>query len=273
MAEISEIKVKNIKGFGATLQSIKVSILPNKVNLLVAPNGWGKSSLTTAFESLRSNKIDVGKENKYKQDETLESELTIVYDGTSYTATSHKNEINNLFSCIVIHCDLYPKVVTHNMGAFSSSRGYLDIKDIEICSIPKRVELIYKFTSEKTSFGINGKILNNLTEYLRDRSNLSLFCKKEIIDSIKKMDGKKVSALINNIKTDLNLMSGTQDAIKSTVNAAIFSDINTIEAYVNLKETFCKGKTDIDAFTDIYQIIHFYKQNKTDISLYFKYDE
>lgn len=273
MAEISEIKVKNIKGFGATLQSIKVSILPNKVNLLVAPNGWGKSSLTTAFESLRSNKIDVGKENKYKQDETLESELTIVYDGTSYTATSHKNEINNLFSCKVIHCDLYPKVVTHNMGAFSSSRGYLDIKDIEICSIPKRVELIYKFTSEKTSFGINGKILNNLTEYLRDRSNLSLFCKKEIIDSIKKMDGKKVSALINNIKTDLNLMSGTQDAIKSTVNAAIFSDINTIEAYVNLKETFCKGKTDIDAFTDIYQIIHFYKQNKTDISLYFKYDE
>ena len=112
----------------------------------MAPNGWGKSSLTTAFESLRLNKIDVEKENKYKQDETLESELTIVYDGTSYTATSHKNEINKLLSCKVIHCDLYPKVVTHNMGAFSSSRGYLDIKDIEICSIPKRVELIYKFT-------------------------------------------------------------------------------------------------------------------------------
>ncbi|MCI6417360.1 MAG: hypothetical protein MR791_08550 [Bacteroidales bacterium] len=99
MAEISEIRVKNIKGFGDTVQPIKVRILPNKVNLLVAPNGWGKSSLTTAFESLRSNKIDVEKENKHKQDETLESELTIVYDGTSYTATSHKNEINNLFSC------------------------------------------------------------------------------------------------------------------------------------------------------------------------------
>ena len=273
MAEISEIRVRNIKGFGDTVQPIKVSILPNKVNLLVAPNGWGKSSLTTAFESLRSNKIDVEKENKYKQDETLDSELTIVYDGTTYTANSRKNEINNLFSCKVIHCDLYPKVVTHNMGAFSSSRGHLDIKDIEICNIRKKVELTYKVTSERASFGTNGKILNNLTEYLRDRSNLSLFCKKEIIDSIKKMDGKKVLALINNIKTNLNIMSGTQDAIKSTVNAAIFSDINTIEAYVNLKETFCKGKTDIDAFTDIYQIIHFYKQNKKDISWYFRYDE
>lgn len=273
MAEISEIRVKNIKGFGDTVQPIKVRILPNKVNLLVAPNGWGKSSLTTAFESLRSNKIDVEKENKHKQDETLESELTIVYDGTSYTATSHKNEINNLFSCKVIHCDLYPKVVTHNMGAFSSSRGYLDIKDIEICSIPKRVELIYEFTSEKKSFGTNGKILNNLTKYLRDRSNLSLFCKKEIIDSIKKMDGKKVSALINNIIADLNAMHGTQDIIKSTVNASIFLEINTIEAYSNLKGAFCNGKTDIDAFTDIYQIIHFYRQNKSNISLYFKHSE
>ena len=273
MAEISEIRVKNIKGFGDTVQPIKVKILPNKVNLLVAPNGWGKSSLTTAFESLRSNKIDVEKENKHKQDETLDSEVTIVYDGTSYTANSRKNEINNLFLCKVIHCDLYPKVVTHNMGAFSSSRGYLDIKDIVICSIPQKVELTYKFTSEKASFGPNGKILNNLTDYLCDRSNLSLFCKKEIIDSIKKMDGKKVSALVNRVKADLNSMSGTQDAIKSKVNPSIFSDINAIEAYSNLKGTFCNGKTDIDAFTDIYQIIHFYKQNKSDISLYFKHSE
>ena len=209
MAEISEIRVKNVKGFGGTSQSIKVSILPNKVNLLVAPNGWGKSSLATAFESLRSNKIDVEKENKYKQDETLDSELTIVCDGTSYTANSRKNEINKLFQCKVIHCDLYPKAVTQKMGEYISSRGYFDIMDIEICSIPKRGELTYKFTTEKASFGTNGKILNNLTDYLRDRNNLSLFCKKEIISSINKMDGKKVSALVNKIKADINSMSGT----------------------------------------------------------------
>ena len=84
------------------------------------------------------------------------------------------------------------------------------------------------------------------------------------------MDGKKVSALINNIIADLNAMHGTQDIIKSTVNASIFLEINTIEAYSNLKGTFCNGKTDIDAFTDIYQIIHFYRRNKSNISLYFK---
>ena len=214
---ISEIRVKNIKGFGNSSQSIKVSILSNKVNLLVAPNGWGKSSLTAAFESLHSNKINVEKENKYKQDETLDSELKIVSDGTLYTANSRKNEINNLFLCKVIRCDLYPKVITHNMGAFSSSRGYLDIKDIEICSIPKRVELTYKFSTEKVTFGTNGKILNNLTDYLRDKNNLNLFCQKEIISSIIKMGGKKVSTLVNKVKADLNSMSGTRDNIKSIV--------------------------------------------------------
>ena len=270
---ISEIRVKNIKGFGNSSQSIKVSILSNKVNLLVAPNGWGKSSLTAAFESLHSNKINVEKENKYKQDETLDSELKIVSDGTLYTANSRKNEINNLFLCKVIRCDLYPKVITHNMGAFSSSRGYLDIKDIEICSIPKRVELTYKFSTEKVTFGTNGKILNNLTDYLRDKNNLNLFCQKEIISSIIKMGGKKVSTLVNKVKADLNSMSGTRDNIKSIVNASIFSDINTNEAYTKLRRTFCNGKTDIDAFTDIFQITRFYKQNKTNINAYFKYDE
>ena len=87
------------------------------------------------------------------------------------------------------------------------------------------------------------------------------------------MDGKKVSALINNIIADLNAMHGTQDIIKSTVNASIFLEINTIEAYSNLKGAFCNGKTDIDAFTDIYQIIQFYRRNKSNISLYFKHSE
>ncbi|MBR4689764.1 MAG: ATP-binding protein [Bacteroidales bacterium] len=273
MEEISEIQVKNIKGFGDASIPIKVSILPNKVNLLVAPNGWGKSSLTAAFESLRSNKIDVSKENKYKQDETLDSELKLVYNGTSYTANSRKNEINNLFTCKVIHCDLYPKAVSQNMGAFSSSRGYLGIKDIEICNIPKRVELTYKYMTEKATFGTNGKILNNLTAYLLDKNTLSLFCNKEITSFISKMDGKKVSDLVCKIKDNLNSMLGTQNKIKGTVNTSLFSDINTNNAYKNLKRIFCDGKSDIDAFTNIFQIIRFYNQNKTNINAYFKYND
>ncbi len=274
MEEISEIRVKNIKGFGDTVQPIKVSILPNKVNLLVAPNGWGKSSLTTAFESLRSNKIDVEKENKHKQDETLDSELTIVYNGTSYTANSRKNEINNLFTCKVIHCDLYSKAVSKNMGTFSTTRGYLDIKDIEIRSIPKNVSLIYKYTDEKKDFGNNGKILNNLSVFFQNKDILRLFCDEEIKNSINKLlNGKIVGALLNKITSEINSMKGTVDSIKNTVNTSLFTEINSNDAFSHLKRIFCNAKIDIDAFTDIMQIIHFYKQNKANINAFFKYDE
>lgn len=272
MAEISEIRVKNIKGFGDTSQPIKVCLLPNKVNLLVAPNGWGKSSLTIAFESLRSNKIDVGKENKYKQDETLDCELTIVYNGTSYIANNHKNEINNIFICKVIHSDLYSKVVSQNMGAFSNSRGYLDIKDIEIRSIPRKVVLNYKYREEKTAFGKNGKLLNNLSAFFQNREILSLFCTKEVNDSIARMGGKKVTALIESIKEELNSISEkeTSEKIKRTVDTSIFSKINVNDAYSYLKSIFCDGKQDVDSFTDIVQIINFYNHNKANIKAYFK---
>ncbi len=273
MDEISEIQVRNIKGFGVDTQPIKVSVLPNKVNLLVAPNGWGKSSLTAAFESLRSNRIDVEKENKYKQDETLVSELTIVYNGTSYTANNQKNEITNLFTCKVIHCDLYPKVVSQNLGTFSNSRGYLDIKDIEIRNIPKKVVLNYKYSEEKAAFGGNGKLLNNLTAFLQDKNVLTLFRDKENKDAITKMKGKRSSALFNSIKEELNSMHGTANTIKKTINAAIFTEINSNDAYSHLKNAFCNGKTDMDAFTDIFQIIRFYQQNKDNINAYFKYDD
>jgi hypothetical protein len=87
------------------------------------------------------------------------------------------------------------------------------------------------------------------------------------------MYGKKVSTLVNKIKTELNSMSGTQYNIKSIVNASIFSGININKSYAKLRQTFCTGKSDIDAFTDILQIISFYKQNKTNINAYFKHDE
>lgn len=274
MDEITEIRVKNIKGFGDPAQLVKVNIIPNKVNLLVAPNGWGKSSLTAAFDSLCSNKIDVAKEYKYKQDETLDSELTIVYNGMSYTANSQKNEINNLFTCKVIHCDLYSKAVSQNMGAFSTTRGYLGIKDIEIRSIPKKVVLAYKYKDEKNNFGNNGKILNNLSLFFKDKDILRLFCDDVIKKSIDKLlNGKIVRTLLNKIKSEINSMEGTADSIKNAVGTSLFTEINSNDAFSHLKRAFCNAKTDIDAFTDIIQIIHFYKQNKTNINAFFKYDE
>lgn len=49
---ITNIKVKNIKGYGDPATSIDFELKTNKVNLLYAPNGSGKSSLAASFASL-----------------------------------------------------------------------------------------------------------------------------------------------------------------------------------------------------------------------------
>ena len=60
MNAIKSIKIKNVKG------KDKLSLLfnklhPNMVNLLVAPNGFGKSSITIAFDSISATRLNISK--------------------------------------------------------------------------------------------------------------------------------------------------------------------------------------------------------------------
>lgn len=261
--EITEISVKNIKGFGDPATTIKLDtpIKSGKVSMLVAPNGWGKSSLTAAFDSLRNGRLIVEKENKYKQDETVESELSLTIDGNKYVANDSQNEIHNQISCKIIHCDIYPKAITQNMGHFHSTQGYIGIRDIEICKIPNKINLDYNVTTEKHNFGNNGKILNNLTASFSDVKFISRFT-DDIFARCKKMEGKKIKNSIDKIKDYINKQNGNTAAIKFAIEQThIFDKLHTNENYVVLKDVFCSDKTKIDSFTDILQILSFVSKN------------
>ncbi len=52
---ITGIKIENVKGIKS--HHFDISLLLNKANILVAPNGFGKSSFAIAFESLHESKI------------------------------------------------------------------------------------------------------------------------------------------------------------------------------------------------------------------------
>ena len=66
---ISEIEINNIKGISR--KSFKVQLLPYKPNLLVAPNGFGKSSIATAFASMNTKGMDLAQKDHYKEDTSL----------------------------------------------------------------------------------------------------------------------------------------------------------------------------------------------------------
>ena len=68
---ITRIEIRNVKGIGSTTENCNYNfeISPNKPNILVAPNGFGKSSFSVAFKSLQPGKIVLEKENCYKNNE------------------------------------------------------------------------------------------------------------------------------------------------------------------------------------------------------------
>ena len=50
---INKIRIENVKGYDVQGKDLNVNLDPTKINLCVAANGFGKSSLATAFESLK----------------------------------------------------------------------------------------------------------------------------------------------------------------------------------------------------------------------------
>ena len=100
---ITKIKIENVKGFGIPGKEINLLLDPTKVNLCVAPNGFGKSSLAVAFESLNQNRLDIGEENKNIGFKTDGSSITVTIDGSDYTANGVKNEINSQIRPCIIH--------------------------------------------------------------------------------------------------------------------------------------------------------------------------
>lgn len=92
---ITAIEIKNVKGIGQ--KSFAVDIKPNKPNLLVAPNGFGKSSIATAFSSMNSKRMTLDGENCHREDESNAPELAITVSSGRLVADTTKNEIRKAF--------------------------------------------------------------------------------------------------------------------------------------------------------------------------------
>ena len=61
------IEIENIKGISH--KKFELDIVANKPSLLVAPNGFGKSSIATAFKSMNNNRIDLKEDDYHEENE------------------------------------------------------------------------------------------------------------------------------------------------------------------------------------------------------------
>ncbi|MQW47907.1 AAA family ATPase, partial [Sinorhizobium meliloti] len=122
---ISKIHIENIRGFEKV--SLTVNLRPNCTNILVAPNGFGKSSICTAFNCARGSKLNVDEKDKHKKKDTAVSRLSIEYDGNTLHANSNLNEISGEFDIHVIKSNIEPKAKLPKINGFTVAKPYLEI--------------------------------------------------------------------------------------------------------------------------------------------------
>ncbi|MEZ7763970.1 hypothetical protein O3689_12255 [Prevotella nigrescens] len=267
MGLISKITVKNIKGFSDRDNSIDVDIKSGKINILVAPNGYGKSSITAAFKSLTKTKIKVEKEDIYKENEQLETSLSITEDGNIYTADQNKNEFANHFKVAVINSRLVAKATGKNMGTFHSVQGHLGINDFEIKhKIPTNCDISYSIKNIRSTFGKNGKVLPNISSLLENNAFLSQL--DDIYPDLDMQSAKKRQDNINEIIKNINELHGTEENIINNFNVTFLDKLKQDPSYNNVVELINKyidDTTELELFLYFYQIQKIYLGDKTKV--------
>ena len=213
---IRTIEIENIKGIGSgdNKKTFNLDILPNKPSLLIAPNGYGKSSLSIAFKSLNRNRIDLEEDDYYIQDTGNRPVIRVRFqndDGTTIDlfADETSNTISDVFDYFVINNQLKAKGIGRSFGGRTQVSASMTIPTIILIdSIPTQINLNYSVTNYRAAFGNNGKALPNLNNIFGFTSLFSELQKPENITILDRTGNKTVQDRINSFKDRVNQQSG-----------------------------------------------------------------
>lgn len=272
---IKRIKIKNVRGIPSSSLEINEMLSPNKPIFFVAPNGFGKTSIATAFNSLKTNKLDVPEENKHNNDLNSESVIEIEDEEKTYVANEKLNNINNKYKIMVINTQVKPKATTHNYGNFPTSTSSLVVEPIVLYNvIPQTKKVSYAFSEIKRGFnGSSSKLVENLSQNFKEVKFINKFLglKKDF----NKLQQSRNSQKLNNFIDKINNISDIKEEIskydlgdKSLL--AIESFKNVVE---KLNEIFSTMSFN-EKVVNVYQLIYVFENNKesiTDITKYYSF--
>lgn len=213
--KIKTIEITNVKGIAHDI--FNLDMIPNKPNLLVAPNGFGKTSFGIAFDSLKSNKLEL--EDKYLHEGKIANrpELKLVIEESGITkdlvANDTTNTILNEFDIFIINSQLAAKATLLKIGGVKIAKPSLEIATTTlISSIPSKTSFDYSLPISKKSFGRNGKILPDINALLQSGH---LLCQAENTIDLNRFNQVKITNNINTIREEINNRAGTTEQIKN----------------------------------------------------------
>lgn len=243
---ISKIHIENIRGFEKV--SLTVNLRPNCTNILVAPNGFGKSSISTAFNCARGSKLNVDEKDKHKKKDAAVSRLSIEYDGKTLHANSNLNEISGEFDIHVIKSNIEPKAKLPKINGVTIAKPYLEIPSLDLGPMFEKEKISFDINNYKPLFGDNAKVVPNLSTRCDDellRSELL-----NVITSIDKLKQKKSSDLFEEMIEMVKGLEGTKASISDKVAAEYarkFDELPHLKAVFDVVMKHGQGNTWLDS--------------------------
>ena len=236
--KLEKFEIINIKGISS--KQFNLDLHPNKPIIFVAPNGFGKSSIACAFESLKPSKLELEEKNFHLKDENLQPEVKVTFDSVDFLATNTMNNIVTKFDYYVINSPLYAKCTKRNTGRYTAVSSSLESENIElIATTPDKIEFEYSISTMNAKFGTNGKILPNIKSTLIQNLEFwYLFSKKvDIKDFIKKTTFENPLKLIID---RINTKTGTSEVVKNFIITNELSNLSNIVPLKNLADIIKK---------------------------------
>ncbi len=258
--KIKSIEITNIKGIAN--ENFQLDLNPNKPSILVAPNGFGKSSFGIGFNSLGRDKISLSDKHLHNNNSVNLPAINLSIQNSTgvrtLTADSTTNSISSEFDVFVINSQLMAKATKMRIGSNVIAKSSLEIAPtVLVNTIPKKVEFGYHFPDAKRAFGTNGKILLDISELFSSHAAIW-----QIIDEIalNKFGQVRISKSMGTLKTEINQQSGTADDINTWIATNKITELEAIEELNKLSQLlisydfpFIQSQT--DSFLAAYQLI------------------
>jgi ABC-type cobalamin/Fe3+-siderophores transport system ATPase subunit len=261
------IEIEHIKGIQH--RRFELDISPNKPSLLVAPNGFGKSSVAAAFNSMNNNRINLSEDDYHLEDDTLLPRIYIEYERVDSSiatleATATTNTISSELDYFVINNPTKPKGIGSQFGRASAT---LEIKDVVLVDrIPANAPFGNQYRAAQQRFGQNARVLPNPNAAL---SNLKLVEKlSQNFQALQRANGQRIQARIDAIINEINQQGGTVEVLTDWVNANRLNDLKQIDylnTIGNLIHEFDVGyNSETKAYLVAIQLIWLYNNNPND---------
>ncbi len=228
---IKSIAIENVRGLKN--HTFSLDIIPNKPSLLVAPNGFGKSSLAAAFAALKTKRMELPKEHHHLGDELLAPKLTLTIRQNNQFSTliadGNSNAIAGVLDVHVVTSRLRAKATKHNMGKFTTATASLEISELVLVpTVPTKAQHAYDVTAMRGRFGLSGKAFRNLDKTLGNPALADGLI--ELCSLMDKVEGVRIQNDIGEMTTLLRAQAGTADEIRAWADGALAPRLEAIAA-------------------------------------------